>query len=185
MNIEAGKETMSDSEAIIACNQGHKEMYRHLVEKYKTRAYYAALMYTRNREDALDLSQEAFYRAYRALPDFDTGKNFYTWFYKILKNLCINFVTRHKQHNELPESTQDFSVKNPLELLEQNERSRAVWLGLQHLKEKDREIIILKDFEDMSYQEISEILEIPLGSVMSRLYYARKKLLIELEYLNE
>ena len=176
---------MSDSEAIVACQKGRKEMYKYLVEKYKVRAYYAALMYTKNREDALDLSQEAFYRAYRALPEFDTGKNFYTWFYRILKNLCINFVTRRKHHAEIPETAQDFSSKNPQEILEENERSLAVWRGLQKLKEKDREIIILKDFDDMSYQEISEVLDIPTGSVMSRLHYARKKLLIELEYLNE
>ncbi len=185
MEVRIENEEMSDCEAIIACQTGHKEMYKHLVERYKVRAYYAALMFTKNRDDALDLSQEAFCRAYRALPDFDTSKNFYTWFYRILKNLCINFTARHKRNQEFSEPYVDTSARNPHEILEQHERTQAVWQAMEQLKENDREIIILKDFDDMSYQEISEVLDIPLGSVMSRLYYARKKLLKKLEYLNE
>jgi len=185
MLVPKEKEMMSDSEAILACQAGRKEMYRHLVEKYKVRAYYAALMFTRNRDDALDLSQEAFYRAYRALDHFDTSKNFYTWFYKILKNLCLNFVTRQKRFEEFDPSGINSRQENPQEILERDERSRAVWQGLRELPAKDREIILLKDFDGMSYRDIADALEIPIGSVMSRLYYARKKLLKKLEYLNE
>jgi RNA polymerase sigma-70 factor (ECF subfamily) len=82
--------------AIVDCQMGKTESYRYIVEKYQSRAFYAALLYTGNRDDALDLSQEAFYRAFRAIKSFQTGKNFYTWFYKILKNLCINYYKRTK-----------------------------------------------------------------------------------------
>ncbi len=181
---------ISERDAIEACKAGNKEMYRHLVEKYKERAYYTALMYTKNRDDALDLSQEAFYRAYKALATFDNSKNFYTWFYKILKNICLNFVTRHKKHSPLADEHESGSVlisteDNPEEIFEQNEQSALLWQALERLKEKDREILILKEFNNLSYQEIAEALNIPLGSVMSRLYYARKRVLKEWEKLND
>ena len=86
-----------DQQAIVDCQMGKTESYRILVEKYKSQAYYAALLYTGNREDALDLSQEAFYRAFRAIKSFKLGRNFYTWFYQILKNLCINHYNRIKK----------------------------------------------------------------------------------------
>ena len=180
----------TDREAIIACRAGDKEMYRILVERYKTRAYYAALMYTHNRDDALDLSQEAFYRAYKALDSFDNSKKFYTWFYKILKNICINFVTRKRTHNQVSADEENrpeliSSGLNPEQILEQSEQSELLWKAIHQLKEKDREIIILKEFQEMSYQEIADVLNIPQGSVMSRLYYARQRLLKEVEYLND
>jgi len=180
----------TDQEAINACRAGDKEMYRVLVERYKTRAYYAALMYTHNRDDALDLSQEAFYRAYKALDRFNNSKNFYTWFYKILKNICINFVTRKKTHNQVSADREDrpelvSSAPNPEEILERSEQSELLWKAIHELKEKDKEIIILKEFQEMSYQDIAEVLNIPQGSVMSRLYYARQRLLKEVEYLSD
>ena len=88
-----------DQSAIRNCQLGYTESYRILVEKYKDRAYYAALLMTGNREDALDLSQEAFYRAFKAIKSFQQGKNFYTWLYKILKNISINNFKRIKRRN--------------------------------------------------------------------------------------
>ncbi len=176
----AVKAEISDKEAIEACLRGDKEMYRHIVEKYKVRAYYLALMFTKNHEDALDLSQEAFYRAYRSLKDYDPSRPFYSWFYRILKNLCINFVNQHKRFlrmDDYTEATVPDLGERPDQLFEQNERTKLLWQGLNALNEKDREIILMKDFNDFSYQEMADVLNIPIGSVMSRLYYARKRLL--------
>lgn len=180
----------TDRDVVLSCRSGDKEMYRLIVDKYKSRAYYAALMYTHNRDDALDLSQEAFYRAYKALNTFDTSKNFYTWFYKILKNICINFINRRKVRNQISTSDENrpdlvSADKNPEQIFEQNEQTQILWQAINQLTEKDREIIILKEFQEMPYQEIAETLNIPIGSVMSRLYYARKRLLKEVEFLNE
>lgn len=186
------KQMLSEKDAILACQAGNSEAYRVLVEKYKSRAYYSALLFTKNRDDALDLSQDAFFRAFRAIKSFDTSKNFYTWFYKILKNLCINHVQRFKKMQRFypAKADDDRPVEyksdsaNPEEIFEQNERSQALWQAIDSLKDSDREIIILKEFDEMSYQEIAEVLNIPIGSVMSRLYYARKKLLKLLEPAN-
>lgn len=181
-----------EREAILACQAGNKKAYRYIVEKYKTRAYYAALMYTKNREDALDLSQEAFYRAYKAIKRFDTSRNFYTWFYKILKNICLNFIqfkkVRARSSDEFDETTMqpvNSSISRPDEIFEKSEQSEYIWRAIDSLNVNDREIIILKEFDDMSYQEIADTLNIPIGSVMSRLFYARKKLLKKLELIYE
>ncbi|MBN2424104.1 MAG: sigma-70 family RNA polymerase sigma factor [Calditrichaceae bacterium] len=184
---------LTDKDAILACQSGNTEAFRHLVEKYKTRAYYSALLLTKNSEDALDLSQDAFFRAFRSLNRFDTSKNFYTWFYKILRNLCINHIHRREKIVQMVHDDDgadafdrlEHEDKNPEEIFEENERSQMLWAGLNKLKETDREIILLKEFDDMSYQEIADALGIPVGSVMSRLFYARKRLLKEVESLNE
>jgi len=180
-----------DQQAIKDCQVGKTESYRLLVDKYRTRAYYAALMITGNREDALDLSQEAFYKAFRAIKTFQTGRNFYTWFYKILKNLCINHYKRIKRRNIVFSDADESegpslylsSAANPAEVFEENEMREMLWKGLMELKKVDREIIILKEFNEMSYKEIAEVQNIPVGSVMSRLFYARKKLAKILEDL--
>ena len=180
-----------DQQAIKDCQLGKTESYRILVDKYKTRAYYAALLITGNRDDALDLSQEAFYKAFRAIRSFEPGRSFYTWFYKILKNLCINHYNRIKRRNIVFSDADESqgpslylsSSANPAEVFEHNEIRDLVWEGLMKLKKEDREIIILKEFQEMSYKELSEVLGIPVGSVMSRLFYARKKLAKILEDL--
>jgi len=180
-----------DQDVIRDCQKGKKDRYRVLVDKYKVRAYHAALLFTGNSDDALDLSQEAFYRAYKALSSFQPGKNFYTWLYQILRNICINHYHRvrkrvvpigdiEEQRGRpfiLPADTQ------PDEIFEKSEMREMVWKALNQLSEKDREILVLKEFNDFSYKEISDILNIPIGSVMSRLYYARKKLGVLLEAL--
>jgi RNA polymerase sigma-70 factor (ECF subfamily) len=180
-----------DDLVIRDCLKGRKDRYRVLVEKYKVRAFHAALLFTGNREDALDLSQEAFYRAYKALRSFKSGRNFYTWFYQILRNLCINHYHRVRKRSipigDLEErSGHEFILpaeSRPDEIFEQTEMREVVWNALNQLSEKDREILILKEFNDFSYKEISEVLNIPIGSVMSRLFYARKKLGTLLEAL--
>ncbi|MEJ2052854.1 MAG: sigma-70 family RNA polymerase sigma factor [Calditrichaceae bacterium] len=189
---EKEKQIVEEREAILACQAGNKKAYRFIVERYKTRAYYAALMFTKNREDALDLSQEAFYRAYKAIKRFDTSRNFYTWFYKILKNICLNFIqfkkVRANSSQEFDETTMQpdgIISDRPDEIFEKNEQNEQIRRAIESLNDNDREIIILKEFDDMSYQEIADALNIPIGSVMSRLFYARKKLLKKLELIYE
>jgi RNA polymerase sigma-70 factor (ECF subfamily) len=173
-----------DQQAIKDCQLGKTESYRFLVDKYRTRAFYAALVYTGNREDALDLSQEAFYRAFKAIKSFQSGKNFYTWFYKILKNICINHYKRIKRRSVVFSDAEESRgpsiylspLANPAEIFEEHEMRDILWKALSQLKKEDSEIILLKEFQELSYKEISDILNIPMGSVMSRLFYARKKL---------
>ena len=181
-------EDFDERTVILRCQNGDKQAYGVLVKKYMKRAYFTALGLVGSHEGAIDLSQEAFVRAYRSLDKLDPDKKFFTWYYRILRNLCFNFLRDQARHArtfsdvgeenllELVDRTQDTS-----RLVEQEELKRAVWKGMSRLKEQEREIIILKDFQDMSYNQIAEILECPLGTVMSRLYNARKALKTKLE----
>jgi len=172
-----------DQRAIMDCQLGKNESYRFLVEKYKLRAYQLALLYTGNRDDALDLSQEAFCRAFRSIKSFKTGKNFYCWLYEIIKNICINHQQRHSKDQRLETDVgQELSedqlpaVPRPDEIFEEHEMRELLWTALARLKPADREIIMLKEFNELTYEQIAAVLKIPAGSVMSRLYYARQRL---------
>ncbi|MBN1558792.1 sigma-70 family RNA polymerase sigma factor [candidate division KSB1 bacterium] len=177
----------NDAHAIALCQAGNRMAYGFLVERYKERAYYSALGIVRSHEAALDLSQDAFVRAFRAIKRFDPAKKFYTWYYQILRNLCLNFIRDQKRHaktfsevdetiRRLTDETQDASV-----LAEQNELKKALWEAMDDLKPQEREIIVLKDFQDLAYKDIAELLQIPIGTVMSRLFNARRALKAKLE----
>ncbi|MBD3224911.1 MAG: sigma-70 family RNA polymerase sigma factor [Caldithrix sp.] len=176
-----------DRKVIVACKAGDVNRYRYLVDKYKKRAYYTALMFTHNPEDALDLSQEAFYRAYKALNRFDEKGEFYGWFYRILKNVCLNFIRQKNKEKGMVLADNDtlkIDIDDmPDRIFEKNENNRILWAAINHLNKDHKEIIMLKEFNNCSYKEIAESLNIPIGSVMSRLYYARKRLLTLLEGL--
>lgn len=178
----------NDAEAIRLCQAGSKQAFGFLVERYMQRAYYTALGLIGSHENALDVSQDAFVRAFKAIKRFDASKKFFTWYYQILRNLCYNFLRDKSRHarsfSEIDENEirkiSDESQEASL-LTEKSELKQAVWDGINSLKPNDREIIILKDFQELSYKEIADCLEIPIGTVMSRLYNARKALKAKLE----
>jgi len=144
------------------------------------RAYFTALGFTGSHESALELSQEAFIRAYKNYNKFNPDRKFFTWYYKILKNLCLNFIRDSKKYNNVSflDSTDNLPANStPQQDLERDETGKLVQEALLKLNFEDREIIILKEFQGLSYKEISELLNLPEGTVMSKLFYARKKLL--------
>ncbi len=179
-----------ERQMIINCQQGDKQAFGFLVEKYKQRAYFTALGFVGSPECALDLSQDAFIRAFRAITRLDADKNFFTWYYRILRNLCFNFLRDKSRHarsfSEIDEKKlakiPDLSFDTET-VVERNEVHAIVWKSLYQLEKKQREIIILKDIQDLSYKEIAETLDCPVGTVMSRLYNARKALKAKLRGL--
>jgi RNA polymerase sigma-70 factor (ECF subfamily) len=180
-----------ERELIERWKNGDKKAFGVLVRRYMTDAYLIALGFARNTEDARDLSQDAFIKAFQARDQFDAARPFYPWFYRILRNRCLNFVQRESRKMEplyyenKPDRERFASgTSTPLEDLEQNERNRLLHVAIEELSFEHREVIILKNFKGYSYDEIAGALNIPIGTVMSRLYYARKmlrKILIELE----
>lgn len=153
-------------------------MFTALAKENMKRAYYSALAIVANHDDAMELSQQAFLRAYKSFSSYDPERNFFTWYYKILRNLCLNFIRDNKNRkissfidNIEYESSESIQFE-----IERDEDARKIRTALNSLSDSDREIIILKEFENYSYKEIAEMLEIPIGSVMSKLHYARKKL---------
>ena len=182
------EDEIDERSIILRCQKGDKQIYGFLVKKYMKRAYFIALGLVGIHECALDLSQDAFVRAYRSINKLDANRKFFTWYYQILRNLCFNYLrdtARHarsfsdigeNQINDIIDSSQDSSLQ-----IEQNELKEAVWNAMNSLKAHEREIIILKDFQEMSYKEIAESLNCPIGTVMSRLFTARQALKNKLE----
>ena len=166
------KKALSESEIIELVQNGDKEAYQEIVVRHMQSAYYVALAFIHNHQDALDISQEAFIRAFRKIKKFDNKRPFFPWFYRILKNLCIDHYKRRRRLNEVPpENVRILEIEH-----EDREMKKALWKGIDELPDEQKEIIILRYFQQLSYQEIAEILEKPIGTVMSSLFYAKKRL---------
>ena len=153
------------------------------MNRYMKDAYFIALGLVGNREDALDLSQEAFVRAYRNIKQVKPGRKFFPWFYQILKNLCISHLRKRRYRraasldaDDCPQVAAAPDVFSPDVLVNKNEVKAQLWEAIAKLDEKHREVIILRHFRGMSYDQISEALFCNKGTVTSRLYYARKRL---------
>jgi RNA polymerase sigma-70 factor (ECF subfamily) len=162
---------MNDAAAIEKCLNGEKEAFRYLVERYQKQSVAHAVAILGNREDALDATQEAFIDAFRSLKTFDRTRQFYPWFYVLLRNRCYKMTRQRRATENIEES----EIIAPREGLPDEERF-ALEKALLSLSNEDREIVTLKYLDGLSYQEIAEFLEIPRGTVMSRLFYARKEL---------
>jgi RNA polymerase sigma-70 factor (ECF subfamily) len=173
----------NEKELVDRWRKGDKSAYGALVRHYMSDAYLIALGFTRNPDDARDLSQDAFIKAYEARGKFEEGRPFYPWFYRILRNRCLNFVGRESKKHEPLCYDDDVGRErfpsnspSPLELLEREERIRLLHEAIERLSFDHREVIVLKNFKGYTYEQIAGALEIPIGTVMSRLYYARKML---------
>ncbi len=167
---------MIDEIAIVKCKNGEQEAFRYLVERYQKQAVSHATAILGSREDALDAAQEAFIDAFRALKQFDSTRPFYPWFYVLLRNRCFKMAARRRDTQSLDETVivASSSGARPEEIL-------ALENALQSLEREDREILTLKYFDGLNYNELAERLQIPKGTVMSRLFHARRKLQTKLE----
>ncbi len=166
---------MDDAAAIKTCQQGDREAFRHLVERYQRRAVSHALAILLNRDDAEDAVQEAFIDAFKAIGTFDTSRTFYQWFYVLLRNRCYKLTSKRRPTESLDEA---LLLTSPRGMAD--ETRIALEKALHSLTREEREIVSLKYFSGLSYDELATHLQIPRGTVMSRLFYARRKLQGEL-----
>jgi RNA polymerase sigma-70 factor (ECF subfamily) len=166
-------------ETLIAWKKGDTAAFDTIVRTTMRRAYAVALGIVGNAEDAWDLSQEAYMAAHRARKSFDTNRPFFPWFYRVLRNRCLNYVKKRARRMEISLDVLEERAGGGStdDLLLREERIETVWKALFALSPEHREIIVLRNFQELSYEEISEILSIPEGTVMSRLYYARRALI--------
>lgn len=162
---------MDDTTAIENCIKGDKDAFRFLVERYQSQAVAHSLAILGSREDALDVVQEAFIDAFQALRHFDIGRRFYPWFYVLLRNRCFK-LTAKKRDTQSLEETEILAQQEGLP----REEQIALESALLAISKEDRELITLKYLDGLSYNEIAERLEIPRGTVMSRLFHARRHL---------
>jgi RNA polymerase sigma-70 factor (ECF subfamily) len=162
---------MDDATATRACRTGNVDAFRHFVDRYQSRALAHARILTRNQADAADATQEAFVDAFRNLGAYDPAREFYAWFYVLLRNRCFKQRSRRGTRWEsgiLPEPGLDPGV---------SERQLDLWRAIHRLAPDEAELVVLKHIEGWTYEELSTALRIPRGTVMSRLYAARQRLL--------
>lgn len=179
---------------------GSKQDFEAFVRQHMKGAYLTALGLVGNREDALELSQEAFFRAYRHYDQLNAKGKFFPWFYQILRNLCFSHLRKrrvrraHEKVNaedggprtEDPEETRRWEESgdhfDPEMVAERNESKDRLWQAIGQLDEKHREVIILRHFQNLSYDEMATRLFCNRGTVTSRLFYARQHLRELLEH---
>jgi RNA polymerase sigma-70 factor (ECF subfamily) len=171
-----------DQELVNRTLAGDGRAFEKLVEKYKKRVYYLAYRMTRDHDSADELAQESFVKAYQALGNFKPGYNFYTWIYRICVNLSINFLKKEshtvsadhlRELNQLPERSPEI---DQLERMITSEQAGIVRRALDTLPPDQRSAFILKTYDNLSYEQMAEIMECSIGTVMSRLFRARQKL---------
>lgn len=167
-----------------------REAFEAIVKRHMKDAYLIALGLVGNREDALELSQEAFYRAYKHYDQLHSQAKFFPWFYQILRNLCFSHLRKRRvrRAGSLDDSQcgcpepQGGDRFDPEAIAERNEAKDRIWKAMSRLDDKHREVILLRHFRNMSYDEMAKVLFCNRGTVTSRLFYARRQLK---EILNE
>ena len=167
--------------------KGDVNAFEAIVREYEKNVYNIALRMTGDREDALDVSQEAFLKAYHALGSFRGESKFSVWLYRIVSNACLDFLRERKRRAEVSLSVGDDEDESaeveirddslsPETLLERKLTREAVQRGLLSLPEDQRKILLLREIQGFSYEEIGRILSLESGTVKSRIFRARRKL---------
>jgi RNA polymerase sigma-70 factor (ECF subfamily) len=180
-----------DRELVALARQGRTEAYGELVRRYQDRLFHTLVSFLQNAEDALDVAQETFLTAWQALDSFKGDARFFTWLYRIGMNLAIDLKRRQKKTSRLDPGQEDSgrqpdpvaSDADPSQALERQEESARVRWALGRVSDEHRAVLLLKDLEGLKYEEIAEVLDIPLGTVRSRLHRARLELRQVLERL--
>lgn len=174
---------LSDWELVQKCQAGEAGAFQELVARYQQKVYMVILGLLRNREDALEVAQETFFRAYRKIKSFQGGSSFYTWLYRIAVNMAIDSQRRQKRNPLDFRETMDRVLeernevaKDPFSDVHDRELREKLVAAINDLTPEHKAVIVLRTIEGLSYKNIGEILGCSEGTVMSRLHYARKKL---------
>lgn len=176
-----------DTQKVQEFLAGDARAFDFLYEKYRERVYRLAYRFLRNREDALEVAQDVFLRVYLGLSKFKTQSKFFTWLYRVAVNRAIDFARakRGARPKGVDAEVLELAARplpgrrpapDPVEVAAERELAEAVREAVAGLSEKHRAVFLLHATENLSYREIAEVVGCSLGTVMSRLFYARKKL---------
>jgi RNA polymerase sigma-70 factor (ECF subfamily) len=183
-----------DLQLVDAAKRGDRRAFRALVQRYQRKVYAVAFGFVRNREDALDVVQESFIKVHRYLDKFEGNSSFYTWLYRIVANLCIDHIRRGKRHRDVEFddglrhdgdgdegmgdglSTRLSGLGDPGEMLRRKEIMTAFQDSLQYLSDKHRAVIVMREVQGLSYEEMAQAMECSKGTIMSRLFHARRNM---------
>ena len=161
-----------DREAILASQRGDRAAFDRLVERHQREIYRLCFRYVNNHEDASDLAQDSFIKAYKAIGRFRGDSAFSTWLYRIAVNTCLNFRSaRRMAQEELSESLPDPGVP-VVQRMQEREQSQQVRDAVARLPEKQRATLILKIYHDLTHEEVAGILGSSVGTVKANLFHA-------------
>ena len=169
----------SDRALIVECLRGSQSAFEAMFDRYERKVFFIALQMVGNREDALDVSQMAFASAFSNLRGFDTRRPLAPWLFRIVRNRSVDLLRKKKgrvSHDTEQTEQLPSPVDDPSALVQRDEIKQKIWSAMERLAVHEREVLVLREFHDMSYKEIASVLDVPMGTVMSRLSAARKKL---------
>jgi len=186
---EAGV-ALDDQKLIARCREGDQAAFRELVERYQRKVYGLAHGMLHNAADAMDVTQEVFIKVHQYLGNFKGSSSFYTWVYRIAINLCIDQLRKDaksqtvdyddaldhdygEEAGELLPSTWDM---NPGKALDRKELSQMIQSALQTLSPNHRAVLLMREVEGLSYTEMAEVVQCNKGTIMSRLFHARRRM---------
>lgn len=181
---------VSEADLVKKCQAGETEAFDQLVTRYRTRIFAMVYNMVHNEQDAWDLAQESFVKAWKSIGRFRGQSSFYTWIYRIVMNVTIDWLRKKQvkgagaefndaiQLREIDPAAKTTPKENPLpyQQMEQSEIRARIDQAIAQLTPEHRAVILMKETEGMQYHEIAEALGCSIGTVMSRLFYARKRL---------
>lgn len=185
-----------DLQLVERAKAGDREAFKELVQKYQRRVFAICMGILKNPDDCHDVSQEVFLKVYRYLENFQQQSSFYTWLYRITVNMCIDHMRRNRRVQTVDYDDgvgREGNVEgdewlmpsklgfNPDQVFSRKELRQKMLEALETLSEKHRTILVLREVEGLSYEEMAEVLNISKGTVMSRLFHARRYFQIALE----
>lgn len=185
--------TLNEKKLIKKASKGDIDAFEKLIETHQKRAYNIALKFMKDPEDAQDVSQQAFIKIFKHIKTFNFKSSFNTWMYRIIVNVCIDTINKNKKNRvysldnpiETTEGEINIDIRDdtnkPEDIIEKKETKELVHNAIDRLDDIYKTIIILRDIEGFSYKEISEILEISIGTVKSRIKRGRDKLRVILK----
>ena len=168
-----------DQRDIASFQRGELSGFETIMERHRQRAYSVALGLVGNHDDAMDAAQTAFLRVHRSLPKFRLGEPFFPWFYRIVRNTALNQrrdEARHRGDCPLEWVTEPARLPSPLQAAEAEDLRVRLWQAVETLGPELREVFLLYTFQGLKYRDIADLLDIPLGTVMSRLHAARRRI---------
>ncbi|MBX2989685.1 MAG: sigma-70 family RNA polymerase sigma factor [Bacteroidetes bacterium] len=177
---------LTDLDLVQQVRNGKREAYTELMRRYQQRVYWVARRIVGNHDDADDIAQETFVKAYLALGDFRGDSGFFTWLYRIAVNLSLNTIRKQQVVNYLRESPMILSLlpakDNPQAELEAKELESKLQRAVALLPEKQKAVFVMRYYEEMNYEEISEVLKTSVGGLKANYFHALKKVQ---EYLKD
>jgi RNA polymerase sigma-70 factor (ECF subfamily) len=188
---QRAREAEEDRALIAKAQAGDMGAFRQLVERHQRRAFAIALSLVRDENDARELVQDAFLRVYRNLPGFQGGSSFFTWLYRIITNLSIDLIRKPgRQTTDLEEARLEsddggdadlsflgrFDGADPIDVVRRREIATRLQTALDALPSYHRAVIVMREIDGLSYEEMAQAMSVSKGTIMSRLFHARQKL---------